>query len=125
MMQNSLERLFEGLAVSLRESVLPAVTDPYARSQVKAAIELLGNLSTRVEWRRDQIEELVDRISRALSAAGLEAPPRTDDLLDDRSKHLAALASAAGANEPHPAIREAIEWQLRTEMELLRTGAYR
>lgn len=125
MMQNSLDRLFEGLAASLRDSVLPSVDDPYARSQVRAAIELLGNLSTRVEWRRDQLEAVVDHIASALATAGIESPQRTGDLLEDRTTHLAALAAAAGTNEPHPAIQEAIEWHLKTEMDLLRTGAYK
>lgn len=61
-MQNSLERLFEGLATSLRDTVAPNVSDPYARSQVLAAVELINNIATRVVWAADDGAE--DRTAR-------------------------------------------------------------
>ncbi len=44
-MQNSLDRLFEGISISLRDSVLPALSDDFAQAQLSAAIEILGNLA--------------------------------------------------------------------------------
>lgn len=123
-MQNSLERLFEGIAVSLRDVVLPEVGDPYARSQLRAAIELLGNLSTRVELRHDQLETLIERIATALTESGITPPDRTDDPLEDRKTFLAALAQWASPDLPD-AVKEAMLTDLEEELERLRTGMYK
>ena len=123
-MQNSLTRILEGIAESLGETVLPAVSDPYARSQVKAAIEILGNLATRVEWDRDQLEELVTSIDAALSGAGHQPPSRSGDLESDRAAHLRALGEAV-ADADDEVLRGAMLEDLRRELERLRTGMYR
>jgi hypothetical protein len=82
MMQNSLERIFAGLCATLRESVLPEVADPWARTQVEAAVGLLANLGARVEWRCADLREEV-RATREVLAAAVEA---------DRSSPALALA---------------------------------
>ncbi len=121
-MQNSLDRLFEGIATSLRETVLPAVDDPYARSQVTAAIELLGNIGARVQWRTDQIDLLVGRIREVLGDSDL--PELTGDPLEDRRSHLAALAEVC-KGDIDDAVRDLLLEDLAAEFERLRTGAYR
>jgi hypothetical protein len=133
--QNSLERIFEGMSSSLREHVLPEVGDPYARAQVAAAIELLGNLATRVEWRADLLHEEVERIRAVLDAAPTRAPvpdepiPQSSDgLLETRDRHLAALAEleqgpdAAAVDDE---LRAFLAWQLDRELAMLRTGMYK
>ena len=116
MIQNSLDRLFEGLAASLRDTVAPEVDDPYAKSQVLAAVELLNNLATRVQWRQDQIGADVSAVRAALVAA--EAPIPEDE--HDRAAHLRALADV-----PTDARRAIVREQLERELALLRTGMYR
>jgi hypothetical protein len=123
-MQNSLDRLFEGIATSLRETVLPAVEDPYARSQVTAAIELLGNIAARVQWRTDQIDHLVGRIREVLGDRGADLPVLTGDPLDDRRAHLAVLAEAC-KDDIDDGVRDLLLEDLAAEFERLRTGAYR
>jgi hypothetical protein len=76
--QNSLERLCDGIAASLREDVAPAIEDPYARAQVTAAIELLGNLAARVEWRSDLLREEINHVR-----AVLETAPERPAVLDE------------------------------------------
>ena len=49
-MQNSLDRLFDGLIETLHDIVLPDVGDAYAREQLLAALDLLANIAVRVEW---------------------------------------------------------------------------
>jgi hypothetical protein len=124
-MQNSLDRLFEGIALSLREAVLPAVDDPYARSQVAAAIELVGNLGARVQWRSDQIEALIDRIRVTLGQLDIEPPELTGDAIDDRRNHLAALAQIAGSGEVPDVIQDLLVWELENEFDRLKTGMYK
>lgn len=82
-MQNSLDRLFEGIAKALRDDVLPDLTDPYAKAQVIGAIELLGNLSSRVAWASEVDPEAMAELA-ALVAGG-------DDDPDLRAAMLAAL----------------------------------
>ena len=93
-MQNSLERLFDGIATSLRENVAPAVDDPYAKAQVAATIELLANLAVRVEWRADLLREEIERIRAVLETAP-ERPAVLDAPVPLDSAGL--LASARGA----------------------------
>ena len=124
MMQNSLERIFEGLAASLSESVLPAVDDPYARSQVAAAIELIGNLGSRVQWRTDQIDHLVARIREVLGADGAALPEMTGDRIADKRTHLAALADAC-RGDIGDEVRALLMEDLAAEFERLKTGMYR
>ena len=83
-MQNSLERLFDGVVTSLRDDVAPAVDDPYARAQVAAAIELLANLAERVEWRSDLLRDEIEQVRAVLETARerpavLDAPIPADN----------------------------------------------
>ena len=68
-MANSLDRIFEAMGSQLREVVAPRLDDGYARSQVMAMAELLANLATRVEWRCDQLHEVVVSVRDALDVA--------------------------------------------------------
>jgi len=128
-MQNSLERLFEGIATSLREDVAPAVEDPYAKAQVSAAIELLANLALRVEWRAELLRDEVAQARTVLETA-LERPAVLDEpvpldgagLLASRAAHLDALAHAEVSDE---ALRVLLSWQVERELGLLRTGMYK
>lgn len=128
-MQNSLERLFDGMATSLREDVAPALEDPYARAQVSATIELLANLAVRVEWRADLLRDEIERIRDVLETASertavLDEPIPTDGagLLACRAAHLNALAHAETSEE---ALRDLLSWQVERELVLLRTGMYK
>ncbi len=128
-MQNSLDRLFDGIAASLRDNVAPAVDDPFAKAQVAATIELLANLAVRVEWRADLLREEIERIRVVLETAPerpavLDAPIPLDsaDLLASRNVHLETLA---GADPDEDGLRELLTWQLERELGLLRTGMYK
>ncbi len=106
-MVNSLQRLFAGLIDTLDQAG-QSVTDPYARSQVFAVIDILTNLAHRVEWKRADLQASVNDL-RALFAEivallGENAPcpaaltelreqlaaaatgPLSDDLLAERDR---------------------------------------
>jgi hypothetical protein len=128
-MQNSLERLFEGIATSLREDVAPAVEDPYARAQVTAAIELLGNLAARVEWRADLLHEEIAHVREVLASAA-ERPAVLDEPVPAEgpalaSAHAAHLDALAQATVDEAALRAFLSWQVERELGLLRTGMYK
>ena len=44
-MNNSLDRLIEGITATLRAHVIPNVTDAYARGQAIGVIDLLNNIA--------------------------------------------------------------------------------
>jgi hypothetical protein len=80
-MINSLDRIFDGIVQMLRDDVLPRIDDEFARGQVYGAMDLLGNLKTRVEWdagalRGDVTERtaLVAKITPLLGGLGPDAP---------------------------------------------------
>ncbi|MGE4322156.1 MAG: hypothetical protein AB7E60_03925 [Sphingobium sp.] len=49
-MSDDLKRVFDGVIGTLNESVLPNLTDEYARGQVFASIYLLSELKIRTDW---------------------------------------------------------------------------
>jgi len=97
-MQNSIERLFEGLAHALHHDVLPQLTDSYARSQVTAAIEILGNLSTRVTWADHVDPDSLAELARAV-AGGTEDPEMRTAMLAALDAELERLRSARFGRE--------------------------
>jgi hypothetical protein len=128
-MQNSLDRLFEGLATSLREDVAPAVEDPYAKAQVGAAIELLANLGARVEWRADLLHEEIER-SRTVLETAPERPALLDTAVPESGAaltdaHAAHLDALAHADVDEAALRAFLSWQVERELSLLLTGMYK
>jgi hypothetical protein len=139
MMQNSLERLLAGIADSLRDVVLPAVDDGYARSQLTASIELLANLATRVAWDGAQLAEVTNRLEAAVDAfvslqpaAGEALPPAGgDDPTQRRDRSLARLSAALRWCDDHAVdeagrrlLLDAATWHLDFELVRLRTGMY-
>lgn len=145
-MPTSLDRLFGGMADTLRDTVLPTIDEPYSRTQVAACIELLGNLATRVEWRRDHLRLVTEHADAALAAAMTEVPDldlvgmvdavavATPDAAPAtrRDEALARVAAALRWLDEHPGHDAAstlllafAQWHVQHELELLRTGMFR
>lgn len=146
-MHNSLDRLFTGMAASLHERVLPALDDAAAAAQVRALVELLGNLSTRVTWDPAHLVETRERIRpvlRTLRDAGADHvvlsqvldtpapdPLDVDALHRDAIQHLEALGAGQdwlARHDVDPAVRtqvdEVVDWHLATETERLRSASF-
>lgn len=147
MLQNSLERLFGGMAVTLHERVLPALDDRAVAAQVRAMVELLGNLSTRVTWDPVQLVELRTRVAAVLDQAGeLDDGPDGPDLERDRTPvdpldaaalqaqvvaelvALGDLQSWLATTPRHPelarAVDDLVDWHLQRELDLLRSASF-
>jgi hypothetical protein len=141
--QNSLSRLFEGMAHALHHVVLPSVGDDYARAQVTACIEILGNLEARVDWSAEQRSRRADLIVTALPelAATLPAEPELAPVqalvserspsetveLEDAHRGLATLQRWLAEHPEHPAaavVAEVVVEDLREELERLRTARF-
>jgi hypothetical protein len=123
--QNGLDRLLDGIAVALREDVLPEVDDSFARSQLLAAGELLANLSGRVEWRCDALAADVEGIHELLGRPSEPLPSGNAELLAARDGALADLAEVQGRGLDTPELRAFLTARLDRELAQVRTGMYR
>jgi hypothetical protein len=104
-MQNSLDRLFAGMAATLADEVAPALNDPYLRSQATAAAELLRTLAPRLIWDADATLPWAPGLRavahEAVDALGADALPACAALPDapEANAYLAALAELAAHDE--------------------------
>ena len=86
-MSEDLKRVFDGVIGTLNESVLPNLTDEYARGQVFASIYLLSELKIRTDWAegwlRDHLAIHLAVFAEAGAQPGVPSAPFTavgDDL---------------------------------------------
>lgn len=70
-MNNSLERLVEGIVATLRTDVIPNVGDDYARGQAIGVIDLLNNLAPRLEWERLPLLRALDARRSVIADVGV------------------------------------------------------
>ena len=94
MMYNSLDRLLDGIAATLRDEVAPHVDDPYVRAQAHAAAELIAHLAEHVEWRCDQLRAEIDAARVVLGVDDDPAVRMIDnqELVDTHDRLLVAVA---------------------------------
>lgn len=124
-MQNGLDHLLDGIAVALREDVLPAVDDTFARTQLLAAAEILANLTERVEWRCDGLAGEVVALRAVLGRGDEPLPEGNAALLAARTEALDALARAQEHGLDTPELRTFLIDRLERDLGRLRTGMYR
>ncbi len=49
-MNNSLNRLIDGMIVQLRTEIIPRLDDEFARGQAYGVVDVLNNLKPRIDW---------------------------------------------------------------------------
>lgn len=83
-MNNSLNRLIDGIIIALEREIIPRVDDAYARGQAFAVMDLLRNMRPRLEWSREV----------TLAQVGLQeaALGRVDDLCRGQAERPPAYA---------------------------------
>jgi hypothetical protein len=97
-MNNSLERLVEGMIATLRNHVIANISDAYARGQAIGVVDLLNNIGPRIEWARAPIVEAIEARRRAIGEARALTPgapmgaasPSVDALAEASAEALAA-----------------------------------
>lgn len=67
-MNNSFDRLVEGMCATLRAEVLPRLEDEFARGQVYGVINLLNTFRVRADWSAGFLLEQIAAQQRALDA---------------------------------------------------------
>ncbi|RMD83920.1 MAG: hypothetical protein D6815_05380 [Candidatus Dadabacteria bacterium] len=61
-----LEEMLAGIVQTLDEQVGPHVTDGQARAQLYSSLDLLNNLSSKLDWKRELLTAEIDSIVGAL-----------------------------------------------------------
>lgn len=80
-MNNSLNRLIDGIIIALEREIVPHVDNAYARGQAFAVMDLLRNMKPRLEWSREVIlaqvglqEAALERVERLCSGQAIRPP---------------------------------------------------
>jgi hypothetical protein len=68
-MNNSFERLIDGMTATLRSEVLTRLEDEFARGQVFGVINLLNNMRIRADWSVNFLHDEVNAQRQALTLA--------------------------------------------------------
>ena len=69
-MNNSLERLIEGMAATLRAEVIPHIEGDYARGQAFGVIYMLNSLKLRASWSNAFLVSQLGALEEASPALG-------------------------------------------------------
>jgi hypothetical protein len=88
-MNNSLNRLIDGIVIALEREIIPRVDDAYARGQAFAVMDLLRNMRPRLAWSREVTLEQVGLQEAALS--------RVDELCRGQIERPPAYATPSAA----------------------------
>lgn len=63
-MDNSLQRILDGMIATVRAELIPRLDDEFARGQAYGIIDLLNNLKPRIDWLVTPLyEELQDQVA--------------------------------------------------------------
>ena len=93
-MNNSLNRLIDGIIIALEREIIPRVDEAYARGQAFAIMDLLRNMRPRLQWSREIMLRQVEAQEAALHRVDelchgqtnrppvWTAPPRPSNALD-------------------------------------------
>lgn len=147
-MNNSLDRLIDGLIATVRAEIIPRLDDEFARGQAYGVVDVLNNLKPRIDWlatpladevadQRTLLGELRERFGAepgfpAEATADSDAPAATaqameqlrnrlDERICDAIDWLGARRAALPAEQvgaAEAAIRQHMQRQLKRELSL-------
>lgn len=134
-MNNSLRRMIEGMAATLRHEVIPHVDTEFARGQAFGVIYMLNSIALRASWSPAFVGEQIAAQSalreslipllpdpQPLLLLPQDAPPGSDvpaleALRDDNESRVCAIVEWHGNAGLPAAQADAIETALRTYMD--------
>lgn len=133
-MNNSLKRMIEGMAATLRNQVIPHVGTEFARGQAFGVIYMLNSIALRASWSPAFVGEQIaaqDALREALAILLLDsdAPPLPqpaspvlgvsdlEKLRDDNEARVCAIVQWHGSASLAAAQSQGIETALRTYMD--------
>lgn len=76
-MNNSLNRLIDGMIAQLRGEIIPRLDDEFARGQAYGVVDVLNNLKPRIDWLvtplAEEVAEQQSLLEKLRTAFGAEA----------------------------------------------------
>ncbi len=137
MLQDSPQRLLEAIARQLHELTDVVAHDEVVVGQLRAAIELLGNLATRVGWDPTYLAD-IDRRARAVieldpdgptNVTASDASETIEERVRRRLREVAVLLERSGTEPDLPTdLRDALEefagWHEEQELTRLRSASF-
>ncbi len=94
-----LDELLTGIVETLDEQVGPYVTDGHARAQLYSSLDLLNNLSSKLDWKRDLLAAETDSILAALDGAVEALEGACDGALAEAVSEANALPHDSGTDQ--------------------------
>lgn len=133
-MNNSLKRMIEGMAATLRNEVIPHIGTEFARGQAFGVIYMLNSIGLRAKWSPEFVGEqiaaqlaLADGLMQVLADLGAPALPQAaatglgvselESVRDDNEARICALIDWHGTAKLEAAAAAAVEMQFRTYMD--------
>jgi hypothetical protein len=118
-MNNSFERLIDGMTVTLRNEVLTRLDDEFARGQVFGIINLLNNMRLRADWSVNFLQQEVNaqreafaKVEATLASSG-QKPPTFGSVCANTASLAPALDAPAlikMREEGNQALIELLRW---------------
>lgn len=141
-MNNSLNRMIDGMVATLRDAVIPQIGSEFARGQAFGVIYMLNSIRLRADWSPAFVDAQIDiqlvlRDALMPLVANLDAPPlptaplsgmnlrALEVLRDDNDARICALLDWAGnarlrdeaADRIETALRLCMDQQLKLELQ--------
>lgn len=120
-MNNSLERLLDGMCATLRSQIIPKLDDEFARGQAFGLIYMMNSIKLRAEWSvgflSDQLRLQADALSKLHSALAGRGPALPDGALPQALTVAADLQALRDANDR--AICDLIVWLAGADLQPL------
>ena len=123
-MNNSLKRMIEGMAATLRQEVIPQLGTEFARGQAYGVIYMLNSIGLRANWSVDFVGEQVAaqlalRDGLAPLMIGIDGPPLPQNA--PTGADLKTLEVLRDENESR--VCALIEWHGKTNLDVARSSA--
>ena len=117
-MNNSLNRLFDGMADALRRSVLPHVSDEYARGQIFGVVFMILSIARRASWSSSFLEEQIDALQELSNQLRLiEGLPAQAPNLHDFPDRASLLDREAVRDYGDAQVCALIDWLSHAQLE--------
>ena len=117
-MNNSFQRMFEGMAATLRNEVIPQVSDEFARGQAFGVIYMLNSVALRSNWSPEFVgEQIAAQVALSESLEPLLANTDAPDSPQAAAVVLGtqALEAVRDANEAR--ICALIDWHGKAKLD--------
>ncbi|WP_420466021.1 hypothetical protein [Panacagrimonas sp.] len=123
-MNNSLKRMIEGMAATLRKEVIPHIGTEFARGQAFGVIYMLNSIGLRANWSPEFVgEQIAAQLALREELAPLIADTDAPALPQAAEAHLSVKALEALRDDNEARICALVEWHGNAQLDAARSQA--